>query len=57
MTIEEALQAAISFARDRLLVAQMRIANDDALGAANELRSAADSLSAALKNYREDATA
>jgi hypothetical protein len=57
VSIEEALQAAISFARDRLLVAQMKIADGDPFGAASELRSAAETLGAALETYREDAAA
>ncbi len=57
MTVEDALQDAIAVARDRLLVAQMKIADGDALGAATELRSAAEILGAALENYREEAAA
>lgn len=57
MSIEDALQAAIATARDRLLVAQMKIADGDPLGAATELRLAAEALSAALEEYREEAVA
>ncbi len=55
--VEDALQAALGFARDKLLVAQMKIAAGDAYEAAKEIRAAAETLQAALEATQEDIAA
>lgn len=50
----EALQAALAFSRDRMLIAQVKLGEGDMRAAAAEVKSAADSLQAALDALREE---